>query len=141
MKNSSRPAYLEAHSALNWSLLTRGLLAPVAAEIALVILGAAANPQWFIPVALLPLFVPVMIYVSLLYRNWPTGIRIDEPAISIGAIRSPRAARRTPTVNFHLHQPVGRQLQGRAHFPPYPAEAEPDMDRADPQSRNPQQSP
>jgi hypothetical protein len=43
--------------------------------------------------------VPFMIYISLLYRNWPTGIRIDESAISIGAIRSARATRRTPTVN------------------------------------------
>jgi hypothetical protein len=104
LMTSSRPAYLEAHSALNWSLLTYGLFAPVAAEIVLVILGVAVNPDWFILVVGLPLFLPVMVYVSLLYRNWPTGIRIDEAAISIGAVRSPRAAHRRPTVN---HQTRG----------------------------------
>jgi hypothetical protein len=102
--NSSRPAYLEKHSALNLSLLTAGLFAPAAAEIIFLILGVAVNPQWFIAFGLFPLFVPVMIYVSLLYRNWPTGIRIDATAITIGAVRSPRAARRTPTVN---HQSRG----------------------------------
>jgi hypothetical protein len=100
--SSSRPAYLEAHSALNWSLLTYGLFAPVAAEIVAVILGVAVNPAWFALVGCL--FVPVLVYVSLLYRNWPTGIRIDEAAISIGAVRSPRAAHRRPTVN---HQTRG----------------------------------
>jgi hypothetical protein len=97
-------AYQEAHSALSWPLLACGLLVPAAAEIAFVILGIVVNPQWFVAIPFLPLFVPFMIYIGLLYRNWPTGIRIDESAISIGAIRSARATRRTPTVN---HQSWG----------------------------------
>ena len=39
-----------------------------------------------------------MIGTSLLYRNWPTGIRIDENGISVGAVGSPRAAERRLTV-------------------------------------------
>jgi hypothetical protein len=45
-----------------------------------------------------------MISSGLLYRNWPTGIRVDEVGISIGAIGSARAAPRRPTVN---HQSWG----------------------------------
>ena len=96
--------YTEPHSALNWPLLACGLLVPAAAEITLVVLGAVVNPEWFILVGLLPFFVPVLIYITLVYRNWPTGIRFDASAISIGAIGSARAARRTPTVN---HQSRG----------------------------------
>ena len=48
--------------------------------------------------------MPVLIWTTLVYRNWPTGIRFDASAISIGAIGSARAARRTPTVN---HQSRG----------------------------------
>jgi hypothetical protein len=50
------------------------------------------------------MFVPIMIASGLLYRNWPTGVLIDESGISIGAVRSARAAARRPTVN---HQSWG----------------------------------
>jgi len=96
--------YTEPRSALNWPLLACGLFVPAAAEITLVVLGAVVNPEWFILVGLLPFFVPVLIYITLVYRNWPTGIRFDASAISIGAVGSARAARRTPTVN---HQSRG----------------------------------
>jgi hypothetical protein len=96
--------YREAHSALNWRLLACGLYAPVAIEVVFIILGVAVNPEWFILMVLLPLFVPVMIYIGLLYRNWPTGIRIDERGISIGAVGSSRTAARRPTIN---HQSWG----------------------------------
>ena len=45
-----------------------------------------------------------MISCGLLYRNWPTGVLIDESGISIGAVRSAQAAARRPTVN---HQSWG----------------------------------
>src|SRR5579875_2547308 len=96
--------YEERHSALNWPLLACGLFAPVAAAVAFAVLGIAVNPLWFLAIFGLPLFLPVMIYTGLLYRNWPTGIRIDRSAISIGAINSARAASRVPTVN---HQSWG----------------------------------
>jgi len=99
-----RPAcYTEAHSALNGPLLAWYLLAPVAAEAACLIAGLASGQPWFF-IIMGWLFVPVLIWSSLLYRNWPTGIRLDEAGISIGAISSDQAARRTPTVN---HQTWG----------------------------------
>ena len=104
MSDPRSVSYTELHSALNWPLLACGLFVPAAAEITLVILGAVLNPEWFILVGLLPFFVPVLIYITLVYRNWPTGIRFDASAISIGAVGSARAARRTPTVN---HQSRG----------------------------------
>ena len=45
------------------------------------------NLQWLIAAAILPSFPPIMIVTGLLYRNWPTGIRIDDTGITIGAIR------------------------------------------------------
>jgi hypothetical protein len=100
----SRPGpYTEAHSALNGPLMTWYLLAPAAAEAACLIAGLAFGQPWFF-VIMGWLFVPVLICSGLLYRNWPTGIRLDEAGISIGAISSDQAARRTPTVN---HQSRG----------------------------------
>lgn len=98
-----RPApYVESHSALNGPFLLFGLL-PLAAEVICLSLGLAANLPWFF-VLMGPLFVLVMVSVGLLYRNWPTGVRIDEAGISVGAIGSARATRRKPTVN---HQSWG----------------------------------
>jgi hypothetical protein len=94
--------YLEAHSALNGQLLAYGVL-PLAAEAVCFTLGLAANLPWFF-VLMGPLFLFVLISVGLLYRNWPTGIRVDESGITIGAVRSARATRRKPTVN---HQSRG----------------------------------
>lgn len=102
--NDRRPAYLEAHSALNGRLLTSCLLVPAVIEIAGLILGVTLDQPWFLVIAG-SMLVPIMVCSGLLYRNWPTGIRIDESAITIGAVRSARAARRRPTVN---HQSWGR---------------------------------
>jgi hypothetical protein len=96
--NDTRPPYLEAHSALNARLLTSCLLAPAVIEIACLILGVTLDQPWFF-VIIGSMLVPIMICAALLYRNWPTGIRVDESGITIGAVRSARAARRSPTVN------------------------------------------
>jgi hypothetical protein len=95
--------YREAHSALNRPLLGWYLLAPALVEAVLLAAGVAASQPWFF-VFMGWVFVPVLIAVTLVYRNWPTGIRLDETAVSIGAVGSARAARRTPTVN---HQSRG----------------------------------
>jgi hypothetical protein len=95
--------YREAHSALNGPLLGWYLLAPALVEAALLAAGLAAHQQWFF-VFMGWLIVPVMIWTTLVYRNWPTGVRHDEAGVSIGAIGSARAAGRTPTVN---HQSRG----------------------------------
>jgi hypothetical protein len=102
MKNT-RPPHFEAHSALNTRLLTSCLLAPAAIEVSCLILGVTLDQPWFF-VIMGSMLVPIMICAALLYRNWPTGIRIDESGITIGAVRSARAARRSPTVN---HQSWG----------------------------------
>jgi hypothetical protein len=49
-----------------------------------VVLGVTVSPQC-VPFVLFGLF---LVPISLLYRNWPTGIRVDEKGISIGAIGS-----------------------------------------------------
>jgi hypothetical protein len=103
MSESPAAPYREAHSALNGPLLAFGLFAP-AAGIACVILGAVLMQPWFF-VLLGPVVVLAVICTGLLYRNWPTGIRIDASAISIGAVGSARAARRTPTVNQQSRGP------------------------------------
>lgn len=101
--NIQKRQYQEVRSALNWPLLTYGMIIPVAAEILLLVLVISVSPGAFSAIAG-AMLVPIMIYISLLYRNWPTGIRIDETGISIGAIRSARATSRKPTVN---HQAWG----------------------------------
>ena len=94
--------YLEAHSALNGPLLAYGLLPPLAA-VGCLILGVTTSQSW--PFDLLGVFIGLtLVSVSLLYRNWPTGIRVDETGITIGAVRSAQAARRKPTVS---HQSWG----------------------------------
>jgi hypothetical protein len=100
--NNPRQAYLEAHSALNGALLAYGVL-PVAAGIVCLTVGVAADQSWLsVPVG--ALFALMLVSVGLLYRNWPTGVLVDESGISIGAVRSARAAARRPTVN---HQSWG----------------------------------
>src|SRR5581483_3164593 len=90
--------YREPHSALNGPLLACGLLIPVAAEATCLVLGVVLRQPWFF-VIMAGLLVPVTIWTTLVYRNWPTGIRFDAAAISIGAVGAARAARRRPTVN------------------------------------------
>ena len=81
-------AYLEVHSALDWPLLACGLLVPATAEIAGLVLGVVLRQPWFF-VIMGWLVVPIMIWTSLLYRNWPTGIRFDESDLC-GRQRPPR---------------------------------------------------
>jgi hypothetical protein len=105
LKDRDAAAYEEVRCALTKPFLGWCLFTPVAAEIVFLLLAATWNIQWLIAAAAVPLFAPVMIAISFLYRNWPTGIRIDETGITVGAIRSRRAASRQPTV---YHQSWGR---------------------------------
>jgi hypothetical protein len=97
------PVYTEAHSALNSLLLARYLLGPAVAETAFLLAGLATGWQWFF-IFMGWLVVPGMIWTTMVYRNWPTGIRLDQAAVSVGAVGSARAGRRTPTVT---HQSRG----------------------------------
>jgi hypothetical protein len=92
------PSYAEDRCALRWPLLALGLIGPTALIALFAALGIAVNLEWLVGVAFVPFFVPFLIYISLLWRNWPTGIRIDDAGVQIGAVRSTNATRRTPTV-------------------------------------------
>lgn len=96
-------SYREPHSALNRPLLACGLIAPAAAEVTCLILGVVTNQPWFF-VIMAGLLVTAMAWITLMYRNRPTGIRLDASAINIGAASSARAANQTPTAN---HQSRG----------------------------------
>jgi hypothetical protein len=91
--NDQRPApYTEARSALNGALLAFGLL-PLAAEIVCLVIGLTASQPWFF-VFMAGLSVLVMISTGLLYRSWPTGLRVDESAsaLVLSGRRGPLAA-------------------------------------------------
>lgn len=96
--------YEEHHSALNGPFVAWCLIAPALAEAVCLTLASTVSLLWLIAAALLPAFLPFMVAVSFLYRNWPTGIRIDESGITAGAISSPRALSRKPSV---YHQAWG----------------------------------
>jgi uncharacterized RDD family membrane protein YckC len=97
------PGYEESRSALNWPLLTCWLFAPVAAAMILLTLAIVVTPAWPSPL-MGGVLVLVLIGSSLLYRNWPTGIRVDDYGITVGAIRSRRARTREPSA---YHQSWG----------------------------------
>jgi hypothetical protein len=105
---SARPhpagGYEEPRSALTRPLLGWCLAAPAAAELTCLLLAVTVSPDWLIAMGMLWLFFPFLVAVGFLYRNWPTGIRIDDTGITVGAIRSHRAASRKPTV---YHQSWG----------------------------------
>ena len=101
--NDLRRSYLEPHSALNGRLLAIGLL-PIAVEIVCLVLIVVAN-LLACSLVMGAFFVFTLIGAGLLYRNWPTGIRIDGSGIVIGSVRSAGAASRRPTVS---HQSWGQ---------------------------------
>ncbi|WP_042380355.1 hypothetical protein [Streptacidiphilus melanogenes] len=89
-------AYAEDHCALDLRLLAMGLYGPVALFVLCLVLGFTAGSNWFVYAAFAPVFC--MVNISLLYRNWATGIRVDERGVRIGAVASKGAERRNPTV-------------------------------------------
>ncbi len=93
----SRSYYREDRCALRSPLLFLGMIAPSALSMTAAVLGIVFNLDWLIAIPFI-LFGPFMIPIGLLYRNWPTGIRIDSQGIRIGAVKSGRAGRRIPTV-------------------------------------------
>jgi hypothetical protein len=98
----STETYLERRSALRWPLVAWGLVLPavlVAVVVLLVVFGGSGSPlDAILPVILGLGLVAALVGDGLLYRNWPTGIRVDERGVSIGAVGSGRAALRRPTV-------------------------------------------
>jgi hypothetical protein len=89
--------YAEDRVALRWPLVAAGVVAPAALAVAFAVgVVAGIAPLWGIaaPACVLCLLVAS----ALAYRNWPTGIRITDDELRIGAVRSAKAARRRPTV-------------------------------------------
>jgi hypothetical protein len=94
--------YEETRSALTGRLVMWCVIYPASTELLFLVLAITVNVNW--SVAMGAASVPAMIGAGFAYRNWPTGIRIDESGITIGAIRSRRARFRRPTV---YHQSWG----------------------------------
>jgi hypothetical protein len=98
--------YEEARSALTWPFIAWFLAAPVAFLVVCVALSATVQPN-AVPAAGNGLaVVAILMLTSLVYRCWPTGIRVDASGITIGAVRASgrRLERRKPTV---YHQAWG----------------------------------
>ena len=91
--------YRERRSAWTWRLVLVAVVVPLGAEAFCAVLGVVVNPAWFIVNVGLVLTPPGLACAALVYRNWPTGIEVDEQGIRIGAIGSARAEHRRPTVN------------------------------------------
>lgn len=96
MDKPGRFAYAEDHCALSPDLLAMGLFGPLALFTLCVALGFTVSPDWFVGAGFTP--VLCMVSISMLYRNWPTGIRVDEWGVRIGAVASKGAEHRNPTV-------------------------------------------
>ena len=95
-------SYAERRCALRWQLVLWGLGLPavLAAAVAwLIMFGGSHDAIASVVSSLLGLgSVAALIGCGLLYRNWPTGIRMDEAGVSIGAVGFRRATARRPTV-------------------------------------------
>lgn len=89
--------YAEDRAALTWRLLALGIGLPIACA-AVFVIGIILGWDVVGPLAAVGAGMSLMCLTGLLYRNWPTGIRIAEDGLRVGAVRSARALRRTPTL-------------------------------------------
>ena len=109
MQPTEAKPYTEKHAALTWPLLALGLFVPGVLCLACLILAIIINPAWLIGAVVVPFLLPFLVYIGMLHRNWPSGIRIDTDGIRIGAVASANAVYRAPTVT--------RQAWGLFHAP------------------------
>lgn len=93
----SPATYLERRAALTWPLLALGLIGPVLVCAACVVLAVVVDPAWLAGMLFAPLAPPFLMYIPLLFRNWPSGILIDGDGVRIGAVASKGAAERVPS--------------------------------------------
>lgn len=78
--------YRETRTALTWPLVLSGGVVPGVLMLAGAMLGVAADPLWFIAVAVVPFLPPFLAHASLLWRNRRTGIVVDDAGIRVGAL-------------------------------------------------------
>jgi hypothetical protein len=102
MRVGTAAAYEEPRCAVSSRLLQWCLVYPLAIELLFLVLAISVNINWVLGAAFL--LVPALAALGFAYRNWPTGISIDDTGITIGDIRSSRALSRRPTV---YHQSWG----------------------------------
>jgi hypothetical protein len=98
--------YLERRSALTPLLVLSTVVGPVAVLAILVIVSIVTKYNG-VPAALTGVaVVAVLVGSALAYRSWPTGIKIDQSGITIGAVTTPEQDLkwRKPTV---YHQASG----------------------------------
>jgi hypothetical protein len=88
--------YEETRTALNLRFLAWFVIAPAAALAVSCVLSALVNGVFVGLVGGIIVFV--LVCGGMVRRCWPVGIRIDESGLTIGAVRSSRAIKRTPTV-------------------------------------------
>lgn len=98
--------YEETRSALTWPFVVWFLAAPVAALVVCVTMSGTVHPDAVPSAGIVVAASAILMLTSLVYRCWPTGIRVDSSGITIGAIRASgrRLKRRGPTV---YHQAWG----------------------------------
>jgi hypothetical protein len=73
--------YVEQRAALNWRLVVVSGIGPVVVLAAAVVLTSVAAP-WSLLIA--AAFLYALFALPFLYRNWPTGIRLDDDLVHIG---------------------------------------------------------
>lgn len=86
--SASAATCYETHSALNRPFLLWTLIVPATA-LAATVVGTILTPSGFtgVPATLIGVaVVAVMIGFAVAYRSWPTGIKVDESGITIGAV-------------------------------------------------------
>jgi hypothetical protein len=94
--------YAELRCARTPRFLVWLLVAPAVADVAFVVIAVMVSPVWFGAVGMAAYLS--LVTSGFLYRNWPTGIRVDDSGITVGAIGSPRALSRRPSA---YHQSWG----------------------------------
>jgi hypothetical protein len=76
--------YTERRCALGWRLIGAAGVGPIVCLIAGIVLTATSAAAWSLLIAVAVLYM--LVGFPLLYRNWPTAIRLDDAGVHIGAV-------------------------------------------------------
>lgn len=95
--------YLEKHSAFNGRFVAWFLVVP---NVVMAVLLALSFYWAAVAGAVGAVGFVLIITWTMAYRNWPTGIRIDDDGVRVGAVSSRRAERRTRKIGA-VHEAWG----------------------------------